>query len=284
MQKSFNIFAAVTVTALALSLAVDPAKAALISWQTAQTISSDTDVDTTGSLYASANFASASNRTVNGVVFTAFPITNGGTSATVGNIGLTGVSNIVGALPNLQGGSLAATPGAAANPYASLSTNYKNLLTDIAYFVTGNPDGGPTLTTMNFTLSGLTSGTQYLIQYWVSNPDASAAHRLTQVGYGATGPQFVDPNVTNSSGGLGQWIKGTFTADATQQSFSVAANNSGGTVNQFQNNIAYATAMQVRIVPEPTQMVFVAGVGAALGAWRLRKLRRNGRGSNTTAR
>jgi formylglycine-generating enzyme required for sulfatase activity len=32
-------------------------------------------------------------------------------------------------------------------------------------------------------------------------------------------------------------------------------------------------------VPEPTQLVFVAGVGAALGAWRLRKLRRNGRGS-----
>jgi hypothetical protein len=28
-------------------------------------------------------------------------------------------------------------------------------------------------------------------------------------------------------------------------------------------------------VPEPTQMVFVAGVGAALGAWRLRKLRRS---------
>jgi len=33
----------------------------------------------------------------------------------------------------------------------------------------------------------------------------------------------------------------------------------------------------VTVVPEPTQMVFVAGVGAALGAWRLRKLRRNGR-------
>jgi hypothetical protein len=29
-------------------------------------------------------------------------------------------------------------------------------------------------------------------------------------------------------------------------------------------------------VPEPTHMVFVAGVGAALGAWRLRKLRRSG--------
>jgi len=36
---------------------------------------------------------------------------------------------------------------------------------------------------------------------------------------------------------------------------------------------------RIVLVPEPTQLVFVAGVGAALGAWRLRKLRRNGRGS-----
>jgi hypothetical protein len=35
-------------------------------------------------------------------------------------------------------------------------------------------------------------------------------------------------------------------------------------------------------VPEPTHMVSVAGVGAALGAWRLRKLRRN-RGESEAA-
>jgi hypothetical protein len=37
------------------------------------------------------------------------------------------------------------------------------------------------------------------------------------------------------------------------------------------------------VVPEPTQMVFVAGVAAAFGAWRMRKLRRNARGSDATA-
>jgi hypothetical protein len=44
-------------------------------------------------------------------------------------------------------------------------------------------------------------------------------------------------------------------------------------------NVAYsssATFTQISVVPEPTQMVLVAGVGAALGIWRLRKLRRNG--------
>lgn len=39
----------------------------------------------------------------------------------------------------------------------------------------------------------------------------------------------------------------------------------------------------IYVVPEPTQMVFVAGVAAALGAWRMRKLRRNARGSDATA-
>jgi hypothetical protein len=39
----------------------------------------------------------------------------------------------------------------------------------------------------------------------------------------------------------------------------------------------------LQVVPEPTQMVFVAGVAAALGMWRMRKLRRNSRGSDATA-
>ena len=43
-------------------------------------------------------------------------------------------------------------------------------------------------------------------------------------------------------------------------------------------NAAYSNSVtftEVSIVPEPTQMVSVAGIGAALGAWRLRKLRRS---------
>ena len=57
-------------------------------------------------------------------------------------------------------------------------------------------------------------------------------------------------------------------ADSTTQSFQ----SIGGV-----GSVAYANAMQVRLlaVPEPTQMVLVAGIGATLGAWRLRKLRRS---------
>ena len=43
-------------------------------------------------------------------------------------------------------------------------------------------------------------------------------------------------------------------------------------------NTAFSTSVtftEIALVPEPTHMVFVAGIGAALGAWRLRKLRRS---------
>jgi hypothetical protein len=83
-------------------------------------------------------------------------------------------------------------------------------------------------------------------------------------------------NTTGTAGGFGQYITGTFTADSTTQSFQ----SIGGV-----GSVAYANAMQVRLlaVPEPTQMVAVAAIGAALGMWRMRKLRRNGSGSSTTA-
>jgi hypothetical protein len=70
------------------------------------------------------------------------------------------------------------------------------------------------------------------------------------------------------------YITGTFTADSTTQSFQ----SIGGV-----GSTAYANAMQIRIVPEPTQMVSVAAIGAALGMWRTRKLQRNGRDSDATA-
>ncbi len=45
---------------------------------------------------------------------------------------------------------------------------------------------------------------------------------------------------------------------------------------------ASVTFTEIALVPEPTHMVFVAGIGAALGAWRMRKLRRN-RGESESA-
>jgi hypothetical protein len=267
MQKSFNIFAAVTVTALALSLAVEPAKAAVINWGSAQNITGSSDVITTGTLFASANFfstgtqAGSGNITVNGVQFVGFQSArtlapgSGPTSLTVGNITLTGTSPVVNE-GNLQG--FAGTGGPA---------SYNNLLNQLAYVYNTNTTG-----TMGVDIGGLTNGAQYLIQFWVNDSRGGSPTTRTSL----VGGTSLAVNTTGTAGGFGQYITGTFTADSATQSFQ-----SIGGVGQ----VAYASAMQVRllVVPEPTQMVFVAGVGAALGAWRLRKLRRNGRGGNATA-
>jgi hypothetical protein len=60
---------------------------------------------------------------------------------------------------------------------------------------------------------------------------------------------------------------------------------SNGGSNVLPGNVVYDAKAQFTLiaVPEPTQMVFVAGVGAALGAWRLRKLRRNRAASEASA-
>ena len=269
MKKSFNIFAAVTVTALALSLAVEPAKAAVINWGVAQNITGSSDVVTTGTLHASANFwatgssAGSGNITVNGVQFDGFQSArtlapgSGPTSLTVGNITLTGTSPEANTV-NLQGQGVPVLGGPA---------SYNDLLNQTAYVYNTNTTG-----TMGVSVGGLTNGAQYLIQYWVNDSRGGEPGTRTSLIDGNT----LKLNTTGTAGGLGQYITGTFTADSTTQGFQVT----GGV-----GSVAYANAMQVRllVVPEPTQMVSVAAIGAALGMWRMRKLRRNGRGSEATA-
>jgi hypothetical protein len=268
MQRSFNIFAAVTVTALALSLAVEPAKAATINWGSAQNITGSSNVVTTGTLHASANFFAtgtqpgSGNITVNGVQFVGFQSArtqapgSGPTSLTVGNITLTGTSPLANQV-NLQG-----TFGMGGPP------SYDNLLNQLAYVVDTSPTG-----TMGVSVGGLTNGAQYLIQFWVNDSRGGSFGTRTVVVGGNT---LAVSTSGTTPGGFGQYITGTFTADSTTQSFQ----SIGGV-----GSVAYANAMQVRLlaVPEPTQMVAVAVIGAALGMWRMRKLRRNGSGSSTTA-
>jgi len=268
MKKSFNIVAAVTVTALSLSLAVEPAKAATINWSAAQNITASSDVVTTGTLHASANFwstgtsAGSGNITVNGVQFAGFQAArirdpgSGPTSLTVGNITLTGTS------PETNNVNLQGTFDTGGPP------SYNNLLNQTAYVVNTSTTG-----TMGVSVGGLTNGAQYLIQYWVNDSRGTDPQRTrTTLVDGNT----LAVNTTQTAGGFGQYITGTFTADSTTQGFQVT----GGV-----GSVAYANAMQVRllVVPEPTQMVSVAAIGAALGMWRTRKLQRNGSGSEATA-
>ncbi len=265
MRKSLNIFAAVTVTALALSFAVEPAKAAVINWGAAQNITGSSDVVTTGTLYASANFfstgtsAGSGNITVNGVQFVGFQSArtqapgSGPTSLTVGNITLTGTS------PQANNVNLQGQPGLGG------PASYNGLLNQLAYVYNTNTTG-----TMGVDIGGLTNGAQYLIQFWVNDSRGGEPATRTSL----VGGNTLAVNTTGTAGGFGQYITGTFTADSTTQSFR----SIGGV-----GSVAYANAMQVRIVPEPTQMVSVAVIGSALGMWRMRKLRRNGCDNDATA-
>lgn len=226
---------AAALMAVLLPLAILPAQAATIVWSAPQNITGDTDVFTNDSLFASANFAS-STVTVNGVTFDAFPITAGGTSASNGNIAvstLTGTGFTVSAVASVS------------NPFNALTTAYKTLLSPA---LTNQGAGNQLL----FTLSNLTVGSTYTIQYWVNDSRSNGFGRTTVVG-----TQTLEANVPDTSGGLGQYVRGTFVADTSSQSFtaSVGPNGPGGT-----GSFTYANAMQVRVVPEPSTM-FLAAVG-----------------------
>lgn len=68
-----------------------PAEAAVITWETPQTISGDSDVSTTGSLIYAYNVGpnTVSPSTVNGVTFAAFAYPVSGTTVSVGDVTFT---------------------------------------------------------------------------------------------------------------------------------------------------------------------------------------------------
>lgn len=217
VRNSFSFAVAAAIAAMALLITAPPVNASTITWGTPQQITNNTDVSTTGTLFQAANF-NGSNVTVNGVTFSGFAVTAGGTSATSGNIGVTGTN------------FSPATLSTSSTPYGALSLNYRNLLGPVLTQGASSP--------LNFTLSNLTIGDTYQIQYWVNDPRTNSLGRTVNVG-----SVVLDPNTSaDTSGGLGQFVLGQFVADAATQSFS-ASPASG--------SITYANAIQVRVIPEP---------------------------------
>ena len=241
IRNSLAVAIAAAVTAVFLSVAIQPAKAGVITWGSAQNITGASDVMTVGTLFASANFTATStgtgsgNVTVNTVQFNEFLI-GAGTSQTVGNITLTG-SGLLAA--NVFGGP----------------SNYNGLLTQAAFDLNGS---------IGVTIGGLTTGADYLVQYWVQEERLDGLqHRTTVVGGVA-----LDHNVSNTFGGFGQFVIGTFTATSSTQSFNAI---------KGVGPVAQANAMQVRLtaapVPEPASgaiAVLLMG-GTALRQWRKKR-------------
>jgi hypothetical protein len=249
MRKHTVLLTAALLAATGLS-AWAGAEGSVITWGSPTNISGDTNVSTTGSLVAAFNM-NGSAVTVNGVNFSAFPVTGGTTTATSGNFSFHETPGTLVAPANL---------GSASPPFSNLSANYQTLLSSAISTSDNN--------TLTLTMSGLTLGQQYQFQWWLN-----ASSNFT-LGYGTTAsspnPVTLDSNTTDTNGGLGQFVIGTFFCGATTQiiTFTGIDSTNAPTVNAFQ-------LRNLSIVPEPSTFALLAS-GALLGIARIIRRKRVG--------
>ena len=203
------------------------ASAANVIWGTVQTVSSSTDVNTSGTSVYAKGFGS--NTTVNGVTFDA-------TSSYSDNF----FASYTGFLTT------------ATVPVTFIGTNnaegqaYATLLDSGRYFQSQTMTG-------NFTLSNLTVGQEYLVQFWVADfrtfPLADRNETITG-GANTSGPLAYLDNGDNSASDA-SYVIGTFIADNTMsQLFTLNANQD-----------VLINAVQLRAIPEPSAAL-LGGLGA----------------------
>lgn len=248
---------AVAFAAVLLPQAMRSAGAAPIFWSTPTTISGNGSqvLTTTGSVVAAVRFGSsgavgASSVTVNGVTFL---------TGTLGAATVTGSTGNLSYVASANGNTpIAQTQGVSGTIVTNI--DYRNLVGN-GMQVQGQP--------INFTISGLTSGIQYVIQYWanqstttgVDGSNTSSVGRSVRLtGPTTSGTANIDINVGDVTGNTGQFVTGTFTADGSTQGFT--ATGLGGT-----NTRTYVSAVQVRVVPEPGTMAMAALGVVGIGAW-----------------
>ena len=197
------------------------APAATITWGSATTITADSDVSTSGVLKFAYCWGTAA--TVNGVAFTQ---TTSGTAAGT-DVSLTSF-----------GTRDAAAYGASGTPYNNLSANYQNIVKGGAYGANSGTGGTASGT---ITLNGLTVGRYYLVQIWVQDGRAGSAGggtatRTETPSGGSALSYYVGGSASSLAGGVGQYVTGTFTADATTQAISVSATGGATSTGSVQIN------------------------------------------------
>lgn len=223
-----------------LSFAYPPMVGAIdmISWNSAQNITGDSDVTTNGALvYAySIGFTNVVNAQVNGVHFVPWAIpNNNSTSSNIGSARIT-ETPAPGYLISYD------TMGTSSGAFKTLSAQYQLLMQSCISSTSGG--------TLSLTVGGLTVGNSYQIQLWANN-SALLADTPTQTTATATGSVVLNTNVSSTYGALGQYVIGTFVATSTS---SVISLTGGGTSNKPMIN-----AFQLRDitpVPEPSTYVF----------------------------
>jgi hypothetical protein len=204
-----------------LALTATSVNAATIIWQTpvAATLDGTADIDNSGTLVYAFNYGSdaiGGTQTIDGVTFADVP-------SLPGSLNTTGFTK---AGSTTDGGSQTNATAV----HAGTTGDYQDLMSSTA--LSGQKD---------WTLHELTSGNEYLVQFW-----------LYESRYG-TQLQTITGG-TNTSGSLalsvGHYVIGTFIADDTTQSIT------------FSNDMF--SALQLRQVPEPTTTALLGLGGLAL--------------------
>jgi glucuronoarabinoxylan endo-1,4-beta-xylanase len=219
---NFNLAAFTIISQILFSGGLN-VRAAAITWSPPANITGDNDVSTLGTqLYAETWGAGT---TVNGVTFA-----NDGSK--------TGDAKVAIAFPAANSGvSAIAVGGGTSAPYSQLSSSYKNLVQGLVYGGTGAAGATTTGTIM---LQGLTVGNFYQVQIWINDSRSGASGGtnsyptrtayLSSAGGNSVGlAHCVGSTSSSPAGGLGQYVIGTFTADATTQAISLIDSNSVST-------------------------------------------------------
>ena len=242
--------------------AVPPA----ITWGSATTIAGDTDVSTSGTLLYAYNVGwngtggptgattgtAVTAAVVNGVTFSAFGLpggyTNFGNTVTVGNVTMTESPGGLWSSNSLGNAS-------------GLNSSYQSLL--------ASGGGASNPATITVTLGGLTVGQQYQLQIWSNNSGNGVGPFSTPIANTLVSSAVtLDANTTNTSGGVGQYVLGTFTAATTSMNFTLngtGASNSSPMINAFQ-------VRDITAIPGPGGLALALGLGAVgSGGWRRRR-------------
>ena len=187
-------------TSIAASLClIASAGAQTINWGAATTMSADTDVLATGGHDRAYIFNNSA--TINGVSFTNF-VGSGDTD------GFTSGAYHGGYNPN---------SGPVFPNYTNLSAAYKVIANNGRY--SNNGSGAVTLNNLN-------TGLDYTVQVWVNDSRDFGPGSIDVRTQTINGSPTMDYNVQNNTGGVGQFVTGTFTGTGASTTLTLSANAS----------------------------------------------------------